>query len=57
MSSFAAQPPEMPEPTTIASYYVDCIASSLSCVDSEYDVYDLSLRAASGYDERPSPMS
>src|SRR4051812_40820131 len=30
VSSLAAQPPEIPEPTTIASYSVDCIASSLA---------------------------
>src|SRR5262245_40569 len=45
VSSFAAQPPEMPEPTTIASYSVDCIASSLSCVFREYDVRSLEPRA------------
>src|SRR4051794_12754675 len=29
VSSLAAQPPEIPDPTTIASYSVDCIAPSL----------------------------
>src|SRR5258705_9941583 len=31
VSSFAAQPPEIPDPTTIASYSEACTVASLSC--------------------------
>src|SRR5688500_9861367 len=30
VSSFAAQPPEIPDPTTIASYWGDCTPSSIA---------------------------
>src|SRR6266550_6192237 len=35
VSSLAAHPPEIPDPTTIASYVVDCTAASACFVDQK----------------------
>src|SRR5215218_6414065 len=45
VSSLAAQPPEIPDPTTIASYSVDCIASSLPLRRFEYALRHACRRA------------